>query len=336
MGLRRGNTGFGSAGFDAVGSSGGAFVSSSLEIAMPKLIEPLISSSYARDVPVGTGGGYPEFYTAYVADYATSGGNGAGLQGSSNTDIPVVMANPGKVGWKTNIKKVAYFLSFIDLQRMNQAKRSGMPMPFSIPNMLDTAVRMDRDKTLDYNAYLGLGAYPGLVNNPSVTATVAANGAAGTPGWSTKTANERLADINAIILSNLQSGVYDPAAIPNRILLPFADLNLLNTPMTTGGFSSQLEYILNNNLAKTTYGIDLKINGLPDPYIAGQGVGSTNRMVAYNDSQENLKMQLCTPLRKEFTLPTTQYGGGWETIFDYCFTPLMIFRTQTISYLDGI
>ena len=80
---------------------------------------------------------------------------------------------------------------FQDMQRANYIGRS-------LDNLLQDGVRMAYDKHMDANVYVGLTDYgtTGLVNNPDAVETTAANGAAGTATWATKTPDEILKDVN--------------------------------------------------------------------------------------------------------------------------------------------
>src|SRR5271156_4119246 len=86
-------------GYDAATASSMAFLSSQLEYAQPELVKPLTSSTHPRDITCKFGGGFVEFLTAYASDYATTGGNEYGLQGTSNTDIPQIQVSVNKGAW---------------------------------------------------------------------------------------------------------------------------------------------------------------------------------------------------------------------------------------------
>src|SRR5215471_21735862 len=87
--------------FDAAISSSLAFLNAQLELASPTLIKPLSSMTHPRDITVKFGGGMPEYLTAYASNYATTGGNQYGLQGTNNTDVPMIQVDIYKGLWKT-------------------------------------------------------------------------------------------------------------------------------------------------------------------------------------------------------------------------------------------
>lgn len=332
MGFKKRNRGVA---FDAASSSGMAFLSSQLELANPTLVQPLASVSHKRDITVKFGGGFVEFLSAYQADYASTGGNQFGLQGTSNTDIPEIQVSVGKGIWKAWNWAASLVVTYIDVKRLEAAKRLGQPAPFSLNQLLDTGTKLVWNKMMDFVVYLGWLGQPGLVNNPSVTAALAAAGASGSTLWSQKTPVEILNDINNGLLQTVTASGFDTTGMANRLLVGWDKWTILNQPMTIGGFSSLLEYVLKNNIGYRT-GVDFKIFPLPNPYIDGQGAGATDRGVYYNDSEEDVYIQVPQPINKAFTLPTARNGGSYETIYNGCVGQVQWLRTQTAFYQDGI
>lgn len=338
MGLKKHNRS--GVAFDAASSSGMAFLSSQLELANTNLVQPLASVSHQRDITVKFGGGFVEFLTAYQADYASTGNNQYGLQGTSNSDIPQVQASIGKGSWKAWNWASSLTVTYIDVKRLQAAKRIGQPAPFSLNTLLETGTKIVWNKAMDLVVYLGWMGQPGLCNNPSVVAALVAavgneNGYTNTTLWAGKTPVQILNDVNGALIGTVQASGYDVAGMADTLLVSWTKWAVLNQPMTTGGFSSLLEYILKNNVAERN-GIKLKIFPLPNPYITGQGIGGTDRMVAYRNSEDNVYIHVPQPINKAFTLPTTQNGGSYETIYNGCISQVIWLRTQTASYNDGI
>ena len=68
---------------DAAGiASGGAFLTSELEKRDPLIRKPLTSVTYARDIPIQTGGGWVDYVTAMNVAYGITGGSGSGADES--------------------------------------------------------------------------------------------------------------------------------------------------------------------------------------------------------------------------------------------------------------
>lgn len=321
--------------FDATSGSGMAFLASQLELPDVDLVKPLAAVTHARDIPMKSGGGYVEYLSAWASEYATSGGNQYGLQGNENTDIPSVQVNIKKAVWPAFNWAATMRVAFLDLQRLIDAKAQGIPAPYSLQELLDSGIKLIWGKALDMLTYLGWGGQQGLMNNTLVTSVAAPNGASGSPLWSKKTPVEMQSDINAALLFTQENSGYDIQGMADTILLDYERWSILNQPMTSGGFNSVLEFILNNNVAKRQ-GVDLEIFPLPDPWISTQGVGGTSEMLAYKKNKESLYLKVPQPVQKVMTVPSVQGGGCYETLFTGCLGVVQWLRPTTGVYYYGI
>jgi hypothetical protein len=334
MGLNKNNRG-GQA-FDAAVSSGLAFLSSQLEYASPELVKPLTSMTHPRDITVEFGGGFVEFISAYASDYGTTGGNQYGLQDNDNTDIAQVQVSVSKGLWSAWNWASSFTITDIDLKRLQAAKRYGQPAPFSIQEMLEDGVQLVWNKALERVVYLGWLGQPGLINNTNVTSALApATGTGSARTWASKTPVQIQTDINSGLNATLNASAYSLDGMADTMLISWTEYQLLMQPMTTGGFSSVLEFLLANNIARQN-GIDFKIFPLANPWIVGQGAGSTDRAVFYRNNKKTVTFRVPQPIVKAFTLPTTRGGGSYETIFNGCIGQPQFLRLQPFYYLDGI
>lgn len=321
---RRGGTAM-----DAATSSALAFLSSQLEYATPKLVKPLTAMYHPRDITVEVGGGFVEFLSAYASDYASTGGNEFGLQGTSNTDIPLVQASVNKGLWHAWNWATGFKITDIDLKRLQAAKRYGQPAPFSLQKLLEDGVQLVWNKALEKVAYTGWLGQAGIVNNPNVTHSAAAQ------TWASSTPVQIQNMINNMLEATVAQSAYSLDGMADSILVPWSVYPVLLQPMTTGGFSSILEFLLANNIARQN-GIDLKIFPLPNNWIGTAGVGGTTRAVAYRNNEDTVVLRIPQPVTKVFTIPTTKDGGAYETIFNGCIGQVQFFRTQAATYLDTI
>lgn len=337
-------------GFDAAGSSGMAFLQSALELIEPKLVEPLQATTHARDLPIKLGGGFPEFNVAWASSYGLSGGGFFGLQGTSNTDIPIAQADVTKGTWPTFPWGQGFTLSYIDLERMKFAQAHNDGPPYSLQQLYEKSVKTVWNKALDQVAYFGfLGQY-GLVNNPAAPAAVAVNGGSGT-SWATKTPTQILVDVNTGINQTVQNSGYDMAnGCADTLLIPYTQFAALSLPMTVGGVptsQSTIDYISENCVAAQYFGTKerFKIYPLPTPFIGGQGIGNTaaqnnqgnglDRAVFYRKDPECLELKIPTVMEPAMTIPTER-GPGYSTFFVGCIGAVMFLRTTTMFYMDGI
>lgn len=335
MGYKANKRGGGAYGYDAGSSSAMAFLNSELEYSTQHLVKPLTSMTHPRDITVQNGGGFVDFISAYSSDYATTGSNQYGLQGTSNTDIAEIQVAINKGLWHAWNWAVGFTITDIDLKKLQNAKRLGQPPPFSLQKMLEDGVTLTWNKALEVITYKGWLGQPGIVNNPGVVSSVAANGASGHPQWSTKTPVEIQTDINFMINQTNTASAFAGAGMADTILIPWSVYPVLMQPMTTGAYSSVLNYILENNIARQN-GIDLKILPLANDWIATAGVGSTARSVAYRNNEETVVLRAPVTANKIMTVPTADKGGAYQTIYNGCIGQPQVYRSQAFYYLDTI
>jgi len=320
--------------FDAATGSGLAFLASQLELPEVKLVEPLASVTHVRDIPIKTGGGFVEELSAWAANYGSTANNQYGLQENKNLDIGIVQTEILKGIWPTGIWAQTQRIAFVDLQKLIDSKKFGIPAPYSLQQLLDQGLRLIWNKALDLVTYNGWLGQPGLMNNPNVTSVEApTTGSGSSPLWSEKTTTNILNDINLGILTCQENSGYDTAGIPNRLLVDYEHWSILNEPMTTGGFNSLLEYVLENNVARRQ-GVEFEILPLPDPWISTAGVGGTSQGLFYRMSEESLYLKIPQPIQKVFTVPSVQ-SAAYETLFMGCIGVVQWLRPTTALYMYG-
>lgn len=315
---------------DAAGiSSGQAFLVSELEKRDTLLRTPLESHTWARDVDVEVGGGWDEFVSSINVDFGVSGGSSEGLINAPGADgIPMVQANFGKDLFRTHIVALGSRVQWIDMQRGNMTGRN-------LDTVIRDGVRLAYEKHMDANTYVGFSKIgtTGLVNNANVAAATVATGAGGYTAWSTKTADEILADFDAAFSDAWEAAEYDLDAIPNHFLIPYAQLSLLSTMKVSNDASkSVLEYIKENNIAKQ-YGVDIFIGATA--YCKGAGAGSTDRMVVYCRKRRYVGMDELVPLTRAMTSPNTE-NFCYDTAYAANVSETEIFYPETLVYADGI
>lgn len=328
--------GFAPMAMDAAGvASGQAFLVGELEKRDPRLMEPLTSVTWQRDIVAETGGGYVEYTSNYFVNYATAGANQYGIIAGETNNIPLIQANITKdvyrvFTWANNIK-----VPFMDQQRMQQVGRS-------LDQIFDEGLRLNYNKTLDQNTYMGFPEYGtyGLVNNPDVTSSLAAlNGAANSRKWEDKTPDEILADVDGLIESTWANSEYDLTGMANHILIPPAKFAYINrTIVSSAGNQSIMNYLMQNNIA-TAQGRQLVI--VPCRWCKGAGVPVTSggpdsdRMVAYVNAENRVSMDLPVPLTRAMTQPDVNQLA-YLTAYVGLIGQVKIKYLTCIEYLDGI
>ena len=315
---------------DAAGiASGNAFLISELEKRDPNIRKPLSNFTYPRDLVIETGGGWVDYVSAMSVAYGITGGavNSPVTAGGSN-GIPIVQASVDKGVYKAHTFAAALRVMWQDMQRANFIGRS-------LDNLLQDGVRMAYDKHMDANVYVGITEYgtTGLVNNPDAVETTAANGAAGTATWATKTPQEILKDVNDALAAGWSANANDPTAIPNHILIPYEQYLYIMTTMVTDLATETIYDFLMKNNAATKAGGDLFIG--PTVWCKGAGTGSKDRMVVYNNDRRFAKMDELVPLSRIMSAPVVT-SVCYDTAYMANLSEVQIFYPTSIRYVDGI
>ena len=315
---------------DAAGiASGNAFLISELEKRDPNIRKPLSNFTYPRDIVIETGGGWVDYVSAMSVAYGITGGavNSPVTAGGSN-GIPIVQASIDKGVYKAHTFAAALRVMWQDMQRANFIGRS-------LDNLLQDGVRMAYDKHMDANVYVGITEYgtTGLVNNPDAVETTAANGAAGTATWATKTPQEILKDVNDALAAGWSANANDPTAIPNHILIPYEQYLYIMTTMVTDLATETIYDFLMKNNAATKAGGDLFIG--PTVWCKGAGTGSKDRMVVYNNDRRFAKMDELVPLSRIMSAPVVT-SVCYDTAYMANLSEVQIFYPTSIRYVDGI
>ena len=315
---------------DAAGiASGNAFLISELEKRDPNIRKPLSNFTYPRDIVIETGGGWVDYVSAMSVAYGITGGavNSPVTAGGSN-GIPIVQASVDKGVYKAHTFAAALRVMWQDMQRANFIGRS-------LDNLLQDGVRMAYDKHMDANVYVGITEYgtTGLVNNPDAVETTAANGAAGTATWATKTPQEILKDVNDALAAGWGANANDPTAIPNHILIPYEQYLYIMTTMVTDLATETIYDFLMKNNAATKAGGDLFIG--PTVWCKGAGTGSKDRMVVYNNDRRFAKMDELVPLSRIMSAPVVT-SVCYDTAYMANLSEVQIFYPTSIRYVDGI
>ena len=314
---------------DAAGiATGMAFLEGELEKRDPKVREPLTSVTWPRDIVAETGGGWVDFTSTMNVDYATSGGNDGALVAGATDVISTVQANVNKDIYKVFTWAQAMQIPFVDSQKFQSIGRS-------IDSILDRGIRLNYNKSIDQLVYKGFTnvGITGMINNPNIVSSVAPNGAAGTPEWTTKTVDEILWDINKALVEAWAASEYDESAIANHILLPPAKYAYIqSTRIGTSGDESILSYILKNNLA-VNQGKSLEI--VPCRWCTGAGTANSDRMMVYVNDKDFVYFDLPVPLTRAMTQPVA-LQFAYITIYAAQMGEVKFLYNQPARYVDKI
>lgn len=316
-------------GMDSGLATGQAFLVGELEKQDPRLLEPMTSITAPRDIIMKPGGGWVTSTSNVFVDYATSGDDEDSIIAGETTNIPISQANLSKDVYKVHTYAGIVKVPFFDEAKLQQIGRS-------LSQILDTGCRLNYNKILDRNVYVGISKTKttGLVNNASITSGLAALNGGGTSRlWTQKTPAEILNDINSAINAAWATSEYDVSGIPNQLLIDPSNFNYIATQLISiAGSQSILSYLEQNNVA-AMQGVALKI--FPSRWCIGAGAGATQRMVAYVNAEDKVNMDLTVPLSRVMTAPNVG-SGSYETLYAAQIGQVKFLYTQCVRYVDGI
>ena len=307
-----------------------AHLEQALEKLDPKILEPLSSTLWPRDMPVITGGGMVENVATISVEYASTGKEEDNLIWNNTNDIPTIQADLGKDVSRTFIFSEYMNISYIDREKFLKTINGR-----SLEEILNKGVHLHFDKFCDRNVYLGFTKVhsTGLLNNPKVnrvTAVPHTTGGTDTT-WEEKNADEILADINNALTRVWAACDMSPDALPNHLLIPIKQFGqLVNRKVSEDSERSILTYVMENNLTNSQGG-NLVIS--PCKYCEGAGAGGTDRMVVYMNDVDKIRFHQTVNLHRleteiaSLTFKTPYIAQISEVEFNYL---------DTVLYYDGI
>jgi len=308
--------------------STGAFLVGELERLDQNLHEPLVSVTWSRDIDLRSDVSIADEVSSFTnSSFAAAGGaspNGKSWIGKDPTAIAGISLDIGKTPNPLTLWGMELGWT---LPELASAQKLGRP----IDQQKYAGLQMKYNMDVDEQVYIGdgpLGLF-GLVNSPLVTATNVINGAAGTPGWTTKTPDEILADVNTLLTNTWLSSAY--AIVPGKLLLPPAKFSYINSQkVSSAGNISILQFLKDNSLSNATNGRPLDIQ--PCKWLTGRGAGGTDRMVAYTQDENRVRFPLVplqrTPLEYKGIMQLTYYYGRLGVV-EWVYP-------ETGGYADGI
>lgn len=314
--------------WDAATASGMAYLVGELEKTDPKIREPLTSTTWQRDIVAKTGGGWVEYTSSLDMDYGTSGANGNSIVGSGTNAVPVMQVNTSKNLYKVFTWMHAMQVPFVDQAKLKQIGRS-------LEDLLDKGIRLNYNKTLDENVYMGFPSLgtTGLLNDKNVAVSAVEKGKSGKTEWKGKTADEILQDINQALVDAWTAAEYDLSGMPNHVLIPPAQYAyLVKQKVSEAGNISILEYLLENNIARNQ-GRDIEIQ--PSRWCIGAGSAKKDRMIVYVNDEDKVNFDITVPITRAMTQPSVE-RAAYLTLYAAQIGQVKFMYYQPVKYCDGI
>lgn len=321
--------------------STGAFLVGELERLDQTLHMPLVAVSWSRDIDLREDVSIADENSSFtLSTFASAGSLGAGNSirngkawiGKATDQIGGVSVDIGKypqplTPWGLEIK-----FSILELE---SAAKAGRPIDEQKLAGLKLKHEMDTDEMV-YVGDSSLNA-TGLVNHSLVTnVSNVPNGASASPLWTSKTPDEILADVNALITSVWAASGWK--VMPNKILLPPANFGYISTAkVSSAGNVSILKYVQENNVLKASGQGELEFQ--PAKWLIGAGSGGTlgttgtvDRMIGYTQQKDYVRYPK-TMLQKT----PIQYDSIYHKTTYYCrLGALEMVYPETVGYRDGL
>lgn len=299
------------------------------------LYEPLVDVSWGRDIKLRPGITMSNESTSFIRSQfaaagslsnpatASNGGNMPWIS-AETTAIPGVSVNGELI--TTPLRLLGREVSYTSVE-LERSQLTGQPIDAQKIDALNILYQMNTDQMV-YIGSADVGA-TGLLNSALVTTGNVATGASGSTLWANKTPVEILADVNAILQAAWLASGY--AVCPSSLRLPpaqFADIS--GRLISSAGSQSILEYLKTNCIANTVNGRPLDIQ--PVKWLAGRGVDSANRMMAYTNDLSRVRFPM-VPIRRE----TAYYQGiRFTAPYIWAFGQVEFVYPETVRYADGI
>jgi hypothetical protein len=308
--------------------STGVFLVGELERLDQTIHEPLVSYTWSRDIDLREDVTLADEVSSFTnSSFAAAGGVTPGGKAWISKDANAI------TGIAVDIGKTAKPLTLWGMEvkwtipELESAQRIGRPVDEQKHSGMKLKWNMDTDEQV----YIGdttLG-FQGLFNNSAVTnVSNVVNGVSGQSGWTHKTPDEILADVNEILTSTWAASAW--AQMPNRLMLPPATYGYVSSVrIGDAAQTSILKYLMENNIVAQSGG-DLKI--LPQKWLIGRGASATDRMVAYTKEKERVRFPMVplqrTPLEVRSLYQITTYYGRLGVV--------EVVYPETLAYRDGL
>jgi hypothetical protein len=308
--------------------SSGAYLVGELERLDMTLHDPLVSVSWFRDIQLRE--------DVTIADEQSSFTN-------SSFSAPGGIIPSGKA-W---ISKDANSISGVGVdigKTLNPLYLWGVELTWTIPELLSSeqlgrpidaqkynAMKLRHQMEVDEQVYIGDVTFgkAGLTNSTAVQQTNVAAGATGGYTWTTKSADEILADVNTLLTAVWTTSGY--AVMPTKLLLPPIQFSyLVSQKVSSAGNNSVMTYLKENSISLAATGMALDIQ--PVKWLTGRGVGGTNRMVAYTNDKDRVRFPM-VPMQRT----PLEYRSLFQITTYFCRLGVMEFvYPETLGYADGI
>lgn len=246
---------------------------------------------------------------------------------ASAKDIPFVAGGGKEIKYPVIMWGIGASWTLQELQAFTVAQRNGRAR-YSPEQIRQQAALRGVEEALNDQAFYGIpdaGIF-GFLDNPLVPVGVVDVGASLSSTWENKTADEILADINA-----LADSVYVGSLMrekPNKLLLPPSKWSLLKNRRLDTRDISILTYLLENSQYYEKAEDVIPINELE-----GAGINGTGKMSTYNKDENKICVEI--PAEAQ-TMPVQQQLFSYMLLW-YAYSAGCVIRyPRSVAHSEGI
>lgn len=272
---------------------------------------------------VNEGGPGVKNITAEVYDHFGK----ANVINMGSQDVPFVGAGGREVSYPVTLFGIGAQWNMQELHAHAVAVRNGRGRRSPQQSRQQAAVR-GMDETLNDQALYGTDEanIPGFINHPNIPRGTVAPGASTSTAWEDKTADEILADIDALGTSIwVKSKMIER---PDTLALPPSKLALISQRRLDNRDISILSYLKENSLFFNKDTSFIAVNEYE-----GAGVGSTGLMTAYQKHQDKVRMEIPQEIQ---ALPTQQQLFSYLMLYYAYSAGCMVLYPRSIEHAEGI
>ena len=275
-----------------------AFLSTTLAKLHQKTYTPKVFFTYAKDIPIDTGGGFVDYVEYFTVDWAGIMNDTRNIFGNNGNLIPRINASMTQNRVPVYTYEIAYDLRFVELEKLKKAALSK-----SIEQIYQDGIRAGWDYFCQRVAYLGVANSQGLFNAANVLVGTIDNSATSGQGFEGLTDAEVVGFFNGVFMRYLIESNMNIALLPDTFLVPsFVSSDLVNR-MSALYTNTLMDFLKEHNLGKAQAGKAFEITIEARPDLDDLGTAGKGRIVAYRKDKDFVRLDMPYPCQHFITLP---------------------------------
>lgn len=275
-----------------------AFLSTTLAKLHTKTYTPKVYFTYAKDVPVDTGGGFVDYIEYFSVDWAGIMNDTRNIFGNNGNLIPRINASMTQNRVPVYTYEIGYDLRFIELEKMKQ-----LTLQKSIETIYKEGILAGWDYFVQRVAYLGVANSQGLFNHSNVLVGTIDNSTTTGQGFDGMSDEEVVGFFNGVFTRYLIESNMNIALLPDTFLVPsYVSANLVNR-FSALYQNSLLDFLREHNLGRAQAGKAFEITIEARPDLDDLGTAGHGRIVAYRKDKDFVRLDMPYPCQHFITLP---------------------------------